>query len=156
MDDGPRRRGNPVPPMSQQSAAVTIWGWIQEHGRAPNANECRTSNGLHWFQTYYKVFGMSNFSAQIIPLVSSLMSSMRMRRCLGYKADGTDCETMIPDEGRHIRHCGPCRTKQESMRFEYSIAMYTRSQSLYELGGGSGGWDGYESWVHDVNWSGIE
>jgi len=154
MGEEHHRRGNPHPPMSMQSAAITLWNWMTEHGRAPNANECRTANGLHWFQTYYKVFGMSNFSAEIIPLVSSLMSSMKTRRCRGYAKDGRDCEEVFLDQGAHVRLCDGCRRKQAQDGGEYHIALYTRSMTLEELGGGGGGWSVYENWVQDVNWSG--
>ena len=105
------RRGNPKPCMSPISAALTIHQWTLEHGRPPHASECRARNNLHHHQTYYRVFGLNNFSAGILPLVSSLISGTKMWTCLGRKASGEDCTNTFPDEGLHIRMCGSCRAR---------------------------------------------
>jgi len=145
--------------MSVMSAALSLHTWMVEHGRAPLAHECRPCNGLHHWQTYYDVFGMHNFSAGIIPMVSSLMASLmshvKMRHCLGYTAQGDDCSSTFPDEGNHIRLCARCRKKgQEDSPQEGHIPMQMQRLTLRELTAGGGGWDIWQPWVEQVDWDG--
>ncbi|HEY5865373.1 MAG TPA: hypothetical protein VI542_07445 [Candidatus Tectomicrobia bacterium] len=152
-------RGNPTPPMSLMSAAHSLHTWMVEHGRAPLAHECRPCNGLHHWQTYYDVFGVNNFSAGIIPMVSSLMAGLsaqgRMRQCLGYTTHGADCPETFPDEGSHVRFCTHCRKKNEkSGDVEYQIPVQVQRLTLRELTRGGGGWDIWQPWVEEVDWDG--
>ncbi len=146
---GDKRRGNPTPPMGQVSAAQELWGWITQHGREPRLSECNPSHGLRWFQTYYKVFNLRSFRGEILPLVSALMSSTKIRQCLGHQ-----CSATFENMGNHIRFCHRCREKQrETDEGEYMIVMGLPSLTLRELGAGQGGWQMYDSWVQDVDWS---
>ena len=151
-----RSRGNQKPQMSKVSAALTIWEWIQAHGRPPRASECRLENGLHHYATYYNVFQLSNFSASIIPMVSALCSSVKIRRCLGYTTGGADCPNTFPDQGPQFRLCETCK-KKETTETVHHIPMYAQRFTAEDLGGGHAngylnGWTSLEPWAQDIDW----
>ena len=150
-------RGNPTPPMSLMSAALSLHQWMVVHERPPLTHECCPANGLHHWSTYYKVFGMNNFSAGIIPAVSALISSVRIRQCLGYGAHGEDCPNTFPDEGKHIRMCLCCRKKNEKdAHGGCAIPGQVQRLTLRELTAGNGGWDIWQPWVEQVDWDGVK
>ena len=148
------RRGRPAKRTSQLSASIVLYAWALEHGRPPKACECRKENGLMHWQTYYEIFGLHNFSAEIMPLVSSLVSGLRMKTCIGRLANGAICGRTIPDEGRHVHMCDVCRSRHQRSDDSYEIRMEHYGISFQEFSGA--GWNGYESWVQDIDWSWLE
>ena len=105
------------------SAALTIVAWVQRHGRQPTTLECKPSNGLMSFMTYYRRLPGSTFSAIIsaaFDLTSNMQTSamvshtIRMRTCLGH-----GCEQQFPFQGAHIGFCPRCRQKRAGVEDEW-------------------------------------
>lgn len=114
----PRHGYAPITPIS---AALTLVQWTHLHGRPPLERECCGSNGLHWWPTYYKKFGVSTYSAVLecaFDLASGAWEQPRaLKRCLNYEV----CGTMILDEGRHIRFCATCRQRRNETQREQHV-----------------------------------
>ena len=98
-------------PTGAFSAALTIALWVKNHdGKHPTTLDCKPSNGLLSFMTYYRRLPGSSFSAIIsaaLAMVSAMptsTTSLRMRHCLG-----PNCEASFPYEGSHIALCPRCR-----------------------------------------------
>ena len=120
-------------PTGSLSAALTIVHWVQKHGRPPTTMECKPSNGLMSFMTYYRRLPGSSFSAIVsaaFDLVStaytgvSTASAIRMRTCLGH-----GCEQRFPYQGAHIGFCATCRRRRSGAEEEwYEASMVPPSQ----------------------------
>lgn len=120
------------------SAALTIVAWVHTHGRHPTTLECKPSNGLMSFMTYYRRLPGSTFSAIIsaaFELTSGTYAShtvshtMRMRSCLGH-----GCEQRFPFQGAHIGFCPRCREKRTGVEDEWYEANTVSLKKLRMLG----------------------
>ena len=140
------------PPITPLSAAFTIVQWKQEHARPPQCKDCVGSGGLYWWNTYYKTFVCSTWSA-VLSIAFDLISGQAvlqrsMKRCLNYP----ECQEWLPHENHSIRICQRCkRAKQHHPTTELDATMlepaFTRPQlKRWGVGMADWGWENLMEW----------
>ena len=153
------------PPTSPLSAALALCSYIQTLGRIPETRECVTSAmGLHYV-TLRRVLPRGDGAERPLhhggewsaivsaaleiaglrlnpgkePFLEPTLPTIKMRRCLGKKFNGTDCTQTFPDQGAHVRKCDVCRRAHRD-DVDMTDTM-VRSVEMQRFGFGRGGWE---------------
>lgn len=123
-------------PTGALSAALTIVHWVVQHnGKHPTTMDCKPSNGLMSFMTYYRRLPGSSFSAIIsaaFDLASGIsyhVSATKFRSCLAH-----GCERRFPYEGAHIGFCPQCRRRRWNVEDSWCDELTITGSKLRQLG----------------------
>lgn len=134
--------------MTELSAAQMLATWVTEHQRFPTWRECIAGNGIIHWDTVYKMFPGSCFSARISAAlatpgvtVSLAPSSLKVRPCLGSKCQVSFLTT--PEK----RFCEACHKKRQALSQEQEDQEPALSRvSMRRFGAG------VADWREDIAW----
>lgn len=97
--------------ITEVSALVPLVQWMAIQGRPPTTKECRPENSLCHYSTYMRHFQTLSAAISAAMDFSGMGVSALQALCSPHQKPCIGCGELIPDEGRHIRHCRVCRKR---------------------------------------------